>query len=67
MARTQSYDFSLTGDHIEPFQYADPNMAILEEDADNYGDLWQFKPHITQYTFWNSKAEGLRLPQVQNR
>ena len=67
MAGTQSYDYSLTVDHIEPFQYADPDTAFLEEDAYSYGDLWQFKPHITQYTFGNSEAEGLRLPQVQNR
>ena len=51
MAATQSYDYSLTEHHIEPFQYADPNTAFLEEDADSYGDLWQFKRHITQYTF----------------
>ena len=58
MAGTQSYNYSLTEDHIEPFQYADPNMAFLEEDADSYGDLWQFKPHITQYTFGIAKQKG---------
>ena len=58
MAGTQSYDYSLTEDHIEPFQYADPNTAFLEEDADSYGDLWQFKPHITQYTFGIAKQKG---------
>ena len=46
MVGTQSYDYSLTKDHIEPFQYADPNTAFLEKDADSYGDLWQFKLHI---------------------
>ena len=40
MAGTQSYDYSLTEHHVEPFQYADPNMTFLEEDADSYGDLW---------------------------
>ena len=44
--------------HIEPFQYADPNTAFLEEDADSYGDLWQFKQHITQYTFGIAKQKG---------
>ena len=39
MAGTQSYDYSLTVDHIEPFQYADPDTAFLEEDAHSYGDL----------------------------
>ena len=58
MAGTQSYDYSLTVDHIEPFQYADPDTAFLEEDADIYGDLWQFKPHITQYTFGIAKQKG---------
>ena len=58
MARTQSYDYSLTEHHVEPFQYADPDMAFLEEDADSYGDLWQFKPHITQYTFGIAKQKG---------
>ena len=58
MAATQSYDYSLTVDHIEPFQYADTDTAFLEEDADCYGDLWQFKPHITQYTFGIAKQKG---------
>ena len=58
MAGTQSYDYSLTEHHVEPFQYADPDMAFLEEDADSYGDLWQFKPHITQYTFGIAKQKG---------
>ena len=58
MLATQSYDYSLTVDHIEPFQYADPDTAFLEEDADSYGDLWQFKPHITQYTFGIAKQKG---------
>ena len=58
MAATQSYDYSLTVDHIEPFQYADPDTAFFEEDADSYGDLWQFKPHITQYTFGIAKQKG---------
>ena len=58
MAATQSYDYSLTEHHIEPFQYADPNTAFLEEDADSYGDLWQFKQHITQYTFGIAKQKG---------
>ena len=58
MAETQSYDYSLTEHHVEPFQYADPNTTFLEEDADSYGDLWQFKPHITQYTFGTAKQKG---------
>ena len=58
MAATESYDYSLTEHHIEPFQYADPNTAFLEEDADSYGDLWQFKLHITQYTFGIAKQKG---------
>ena len=58
MAGTQSYDYSLTVDHIEPFQYADPNTSFPEEDADSYGDLWQFKHHITQYTFGIAKQKG---------
>ena len=33
-------------------------MAFLEEDADSYGDLWQFKQHITQYTFGIAKQKG---------
>ena len=44
--------------HIEPFQYADPDTAFLEEDVDSYGDLWQFKSHITQYTFGIAKQKG---------
>ena len=31
MAGIQSYDYSLTEHHIEPFQYADPNTSFLEE------------------------------------
>ena len=58
MAATQTYDYSLTEDQIEPFQYADPNTAFLEEDADSYGDLWQLKQHITQYTFGIAKQKG---------
>ena len=58
MAGTQSYDYSLTEHHVEPFQYANPNTTFLEEDADSYGDLWQFKPHITQYTFGIAKQKG---------
>ena len=58
MAATQSYDYSLTEHHIEQFQYADPDTPFLEEDADNYGDLWQFKPHITHYTFGIAKQKG---------
>ena len=58
MAGTQSYDYSQTEHHVEPFQYADPNTTFLEEDADSYGDLWQFKPHITQYTFGIAKQKG---------
>ena len=58
MVGTQSYHYSLTEHHIEPFQYTDPNTAFLEEDADSYGDLWQFKPHITQYTFGIAKQKG---------
>ena len=58
MVATQSYDYSLTKDHIEPFQYADPNTSFLEEDADSYGDLWQFKQHIIQYTFGIAKQKG---------
>ena len=58
MAGTQSYDYSLTVDHIEPFQYADLDTAFLEEDADSYDDLWQFKPHIIQYTFGIAKQKG---------
>ena len=30
----------------------------MEEDADSYGDLWQFKQHITQYTFGIAKQKG---------
>ena len=58
MAGTQSYDYSQIQHHVEPFQYADPNKTFLEEDADSYGDLWQFKPHITQYTFGIAKQKG---------
>ena len=58
MAGTQSYDYSTTEHHIEPFQYADPNTAFFEEDADSYGDLWQFKQHIIQYTFGIAKQKG---------
>ena len=58
MAGTQSCDYSMTEHHIQPFQYADPNTAFLEEDADSYGDLWQFKQHITQYTFGIAKQKG---------
>ena len=58
MAGIQSYDYSLTEHHVEPFQYADLDMAFLEEDVDSYGDLWQFKPHITQYTFGIAKQKG---------
>ena len=58
MATIQSYDYLLTVDHIKPFQYADPDTAFLEEDVDSYGDLWQFKPHITQYTFVIAKQKG---------
>ena len=58
MVGTQSYDYSLTEHHIEPFQYADPNTAFLEEDAESYGDLWQFKQHIIQYTFGIVKQKG---------
>ena len=58
MAATYSYDYSLIEGHIEPFQYADTNMAFLEEDANSYGDLWQFKPHIIQYTFGIAKQKG---------
>ena len=58
MAGTQSYDYSMIEHHMEPFQYADPNTAFLEEDADSYGDLWQFKLHITQYTFGIAKQKG---------
>ena len=48
----------MTEHHIEPFQYADPNTAFLEEDADSYGDLWLFKRPITQYTFRIAKQKG---------
>ena len=58
MAGVQSYDYSLTEDHIEPFQYADPNTSFPKEGADSYGDLWQFKQHITQYTFGIAKQKG---------
>ena len=58
MVGTQSYNYSLTEHHIEPFQYADPNTAFLEEDADSYGDVWQFKQHITQYSFGIAKQKG---------
>ena len=58
MAATQSYDYSLIEHHIEPFQYADPNTAFVKEDADSYGDLWQFKQHITQYIFGIAKQKG---------
>ena len=58
MAATQSYDYSMTELHIEPFQYADPNTTFLEEDADSYGDLWQFKRQTTQYTFGIAKQKG---------
>ena len=58
MAGTQSYNYSLTEHHIEPFQYADPNTAFLEEDSESYGDLWKFKHHITQYTFGIAKQKG---------
>ena len=58
MAGTQSYDYSLTEDHIKPFQYADPDTAFLEEDAESYGNLWQFKPHIKKYTFGIAKQKG---------
>ena len=58
MVGTQSYDYSLTEHHVEPFQYADPNTTFLEEDTDSYGDLWQFKPHITQYMFGIAKQKG---------
>ena len=58
MAATQSYDYSLTEHQIELFQYADPDTPFLEEDADSYGDLRQFKQHITQYTFGIAKQKG---------
>ena len=58
MAATQSYDYSLIEHHIEPFQYADLNTAFLEEDTDSYGDLWQFKQHITQYTIGIALQKG---------
>ena len=58
MAATQSYDYSTTEHHIEPFQYADPNTAFLKEDANSYDDLSQFKQHITQYTFGIAKQKG---------
>ena len=58
MAGTQSYDYSKTELHIEPFVYAVPSTSFIEEDAESYGDLWRFKQHITDWTFGISKQKG---------
>ena len=65
MAGTQSYDYSLTEHHVEPFQYANPNTAFLEEDADSYGDLWQFKPHVTRSPKNNEGKWRLRPTELR--
>ena len=43
MAGTQSYKYSKTELHIEPFEYAVPSTSFIEEDAESYSDLWRFK------------------------
>ena len=58
MAGTQSYDYSKTELHIEPFEYAVPSTSFIEEDAESYGDLWTFKQHISEWTFGIAKQKG---------
>ena len=58
MARTQSYDYSKTGLHIEPFEYAVPSTSFIEEDVKSYGNLWRFKQYILEWTFGIAKKKG---------
>ena len=58
MAGTQSYNYSKTELHIEPFEYAVPSTSFIEEDAESYGDLWRFKQHISEWTFGIAKQKG---------
>ena len=58
MAGSQSYNYSQTELHIEPFEYAIPSTSFIGEDAESYGDLWTIKHHISGWTFGISKQKG---------
>ena len=58
MVGAQSYDYSKTELHIEPFEYAVPSTSFIEEDAESYGNLWRFKQHISEWTFGIVKQKG---------
>jgi len=76
MAQADAYDFYMTKDHLEPFVNPLHDAPFIEEIEGSYGTLWQFKRHVSTWTFGLSKfrnyvylryrAQGENLYHVWN-
>jgi len=58
MAEVDDYDYNLIKDHLEPFVNPLKNKPFIDEMEDNYGSLWQFKEHISIWTFGLNKYKN---------
>jgi len=45
------YDYSLTAHHLQPFINPLNNEPFIVEMEDNYRSLWEFRKHISQWSF----------------
>ena len=46
-----NYDYGVTQHHLEPFVNPRGDEPFIEEMADSYGALWQFKEHVATWSF----------------
>jgi len=58
MAEVDDYDYNLTKDHLEPFVNPLKDKSFIDEMEDNYGRYWQFKDHVSTWTFGLSKYKN---------
>ncbi len=55
MADADTYDYSATKHHLQPFVNPLKDQPFIEEMQDTYGELWEFKDHIHTWIFGVSR------------
>jgi len=51
MTEADDYQYYNTKDHLERFVNPLKDEPFIDEMAETYGTLWQFKAHISTWTF----------------
>ncbi len=51
MEKQDLYDYSITAHHLQPFVNPLNDEPFIDEMANSYGMLWEFKDHISTWTF----------------